>query len=1075
MTIDIQSGPVPSAGADGAGEPERRAPLSFGQEQLWFLDQLAPGETTYNILLAWRLHGSLDTAVLGRCVDLAVGRHAALRAVIRAQDGTPFQLIGPPRRDILEHVDLSALPAAEREQALDAALREQGALPYDLENGPNYRFLLFRLADDEYVLCEGFHHIVTDGWSSALLNNEITAAYRALAEGREPVLASPGTHYAAFAEGQRERLRDEALEEELGFWQERLVRLPTLELPTDRPRPPGGNHRGDSVIRDLPPKLRQSVQDLADRQGVSLFMVLAAAFNVVLSRYTGQEDFAVGVPMLGRPEPELEEVVGLFINMVVLRADLSGDPSFTELLERTADANMELYEHQEVPFNLVVDRVQPVRDPSRNPLFQVSVQVLGGSTSGDNLEFPGVVAEYVLLPSVKARFDIALNFVDTGERLTAAVEYSAELFDRWRIEALLGHVESVLAAAAADPGLRVSQLPLLTGDERAELLAVGRGEVVAYSQDPLHVTVAKAAAATPGATALVCKGAELTYAEFDRRADRLARYLRGRGLRAGQVVAVVIDRDLDAYVALLGILKAGGAFAVLDPKHPAARLDFMIRDTAAPLVITRAAFTDRLPDPAGWSPVLLDAEWPAIEAVPAGEPLEEWSTADSLAYVLYTSGSTGSPKGVMIKHRAVAFFAEAYRRTFDFGPHDRLLQLPSLTFDMSQGEMWTAFLVGACVVAVAPDEALSPEALAALMREQRVTYAGLPPAMLSVIDADPYPALKYVMGGAEVLPPELVNKWNLPGRKFVNLYGPTEAAIACTEYVCEHVEWRSSPPIGRPEVNRQVYVVDRSDNLVPRGVAGELLIGGEPGGLAEGYLNQPELTAQKFVADPFHPGRLVYRSGDLVRWDQNLQIDFIGRVDNQVKLRGLRIELGEIESALAAHPAVARAVVLMRPDRQGDNRLIGYVTAAEGAVPDPAALQAHLGEALPEYMVPTAWVVLDEFPLGVSGWKIDRKALPDPVEDADADGGYVAPRTPTQEKVALIFAEVLARPRVGAQDGFFQIGGNSLQAMRAVSRINKGFGIKISIRLLYGSATVAAIGAAIDEKLGAKGEGKAGG
>ena len=1068
MTVDIHPHPV---GAEPAAQGER-APLSFAQEQLWFLDQLAPGETTYNILLAWRLRGELNVGILRRCLDLIVERHDVLRAVIAAQDGAPYQLIRPVEATgpALTVVDLTSAPEAEREQALQEALRGQIAAPFDLEHGPLYRFVLFQLAADEYVLCQGFHHVVTDGWSSAVMNAEISSAYRALLGGDEPVFADVESDYPDYARRQRERLQGEALEEELRFWEQRLERLPTLELPTDRPRPPAGNHRGDSVIRTFPAGLRQTAQALADEHGASLFMVLAAAFNVVLGRYTGQEDIPVGVPMLGRPEPELEDVVGLFINMTVLRCDLSGDPSFADLLERTADANLDLYEHQEVPFNLVVDRVAPTRDPSRNPLFQVAVQVLGGSTSGDNLFLPGVTAEYVLLPSVKARFDIALNFIDNGDLLKASVEYSADLFDRWRIEALLGHVETVLLAAAADPSLRISQLPLLTDAERAELLEVGRGELAPYSEDLLHATVAKAAAERPDAVALVCKGNELTYAEFDRRADRLARHLRTRGLKAGQVVAMVIDRDLDAYVALLGILKAGGTFAVLDPKHPASRLDFMLRDTAAPLVVTRTAFVDRLPESSGWKTVLLDADWPAIEAEPADAPLEEWAVRESLAYILYTSGSTGTPKGVMIAHQAVSFFAEAYRRTFDFGPGDRLLQLPSLTFDMSQGEIWTAFLAGATVVAVSPEEALSPEALTALMREQRVSYAGLPPAMLSVIEPEPYPALKYVMGGAEVLPPELVNKWNLPGRRFVNLYGPTEAAIACTEYECEHVEWRSSPPIGRPEVNRQVYVVDRWNNLVPRGVAGELLIGGEPGGLAQGYLNQPELTAEKFAADPFHPGRTVYRSGDLVRWDANLQLDFIGRVDHQVKLRGLRIELGEIESALVAHSDVARAVVLMRPDRQGDNRLIGYVTGADGAAPEPAALAAHLAAQLPEYMVPTAWVVLEEFPLS-SGWKIDRKALPDPVEDEGGDGGYVAPGTATETKVAQIFAEVLAKPRVGAQDGFFQIGGNSLQAMRAVSRINKGFGIKISIRLLYGSATVTAISAAIDERLAGQDEG----
>jgi amino acid adenylation domain-containing protein len=1041
--------------------------LSFAQEQLWFLDQLAPGETTYNILMVWRLHGPLRVELLRRCLELVVARHESLRVTIRNDEGTPYQVVSPPSDVPLPVIDLQELPEQERERRVQAEIDAQLGEPYDLEAGPLCRFRLLQLAEQEFVFCQGFHHIITDGWSSAVMNAELSTAYRSLYSGTEPVFSEAELDYTEFAESQRDRLQGEVLAEELEYWQQRLADLPVMELPTDRPRPIGGTHRGETLIKDFPDDLRGIVQKLAEDNGASMFMVFAAAYNLVLSRYSGLEDIPIGVPMLGRPEPELEAVVGLFINMVVLRSDLSGDPSFAELIERTADLNLDLYEHQEVPFYQVVDAVAPVRDPDRNPLFQVGMQLLTESNSGESLSFPEVVSDFVPLASLGSRFDIAMNIIDTGSTLRAAAEYASDLFDSWRIEAMLGHMEAVLRTAGANPDLPLSQIPIVAGDEAERLLAVGRGEVVGYHDQPLHVAVAEVARRQPDATAVVCNGVELSYAEFDRRADLLARHLRSRGLRHGQVVAVVIDRDLDAYVTMLGILKAGGTFAMLDPKHPANRLAFMLEDTAAPLVITRTGMLDRLPEPTGWQTVLIDADWPAIEATPTGEPLEEWATADSLAYILYTSGSTGQPKGVMIAHRAVSFFCEGYRRTFDFGPQDRLLQLPSLSFDMSQGELWTAFLNGATVVAVSPEEAASPEGLAALMREQRVSYAGLPPAMQSVIEADAYPNLKYVMGGAEVLPPELVNKWNLPGRRYVNLYGPTEAAIACTEYECPHIDWQVSPPIGRPHVNRQVYVVDRSLNLVPRGVPGELLIGGEPGGLAQGYLNQPELTDAKFIADPFHPGRLVYRSGDLVRWNSELQIEFLGRVDNQIKLRGLRIELGEIEAALTSHPDVGRSVVLVRPDQNGEKRLIGYVVPAADRAPVPEELRNHLASSLPEYMIPTAWVVLEEFPL-IAGWKINRNALPDPVEAEASEDGYVPPRTPTEQAVADIFAEVLSLPRVGSEDSFFEVGGNSLQAMRAVSRINKGFGIKISIRTLYGNATVHAVSVAVEEKVSSK-------
>jgi amino acid adenylation domain-containing protein len=1044
-------------------------PLSFGQEQLWFLDQLTPGETTYTILLASRLRGPLDLGVLQRSLTLVVGRHEALRMTFHAADGTAFQVASPPAQVGLEIVDRTGLSPQAQQEAVEESIRELSNLSFDLQEGPLYRYRVLKLAEDDHVFMQNLHHIVTDGWSSGLVNAELAVAYRALLEGAEPDFGRPGSKYTEFARSQREQMQGRILEEGLEFWARKLADLPNLELPTDRPRPVAPRRGATSVLREFPDELAARAREFAQEHGVSLFMVLAAALNMVLSRYTGQEDIPIGVPMLGRPEEDLEDVVGLFVNMVVLRSDLSGDPSFAELIGRTMDSNMDLYEHQEVPFNLIVDRVQPVRTPGRNPLFQISMQVLGAANSGGGVDLAGTAGEPIALAATGSRFDMAIDFAETDGGLRVSVEYSKDLFDEWRITALLDHVQTVLTAAIGDPALRLSQLPILTEAERTELLAVGKGELAEYDQDPLHVGLAKFAVSTPDAVAAVCRGVELSYAELDRRADRLARYLRSLGLTHGQVVAVVIDRDLDAYVAMVGVLKAGGAFAMMDPKVPTARLDFMIRDTAAPVVLTRSSLAGVLPESAGWATVLLDADWDKAEAMPADQPLEEWTTRESLAYVLYTSGSTGTPKGVMIEHRSVSFFCEDYRRTFDFGPRDRLLQLPALNFDMSQGEIWTALLVGGTIVAVSPEDAQSPEALSALLRDQGVTYAGLPPAMQSVMEPEPYPALKYVMGGAEVLPPALVNKWNLPGRRYLNLYGPTECAIGQTTYEVEHIEWKTPPPIGRPQLNRQVYIVDKWNNLVPKGVNGELLIGGEEGGLARGYLNQPELTAQKFVTDPFNPDSMVYRSGDLVRWSEAGQIEFLGRIDNQVKLRGLRIELGEVETALQAHPGVLRAVVLMRPDRQGENRLVGYFTSV-AEPPETDALRKHLEESLPEYMVPTAWVALEKFPMNNDGWKINRNALPEPA-DQDGDRDFIAPRTETETQVARCFADVLSQPQVSAEDGFFDIGGNSLQALRVVSRINKAFKIRISVRLLYGNATISGISTIIDDMLAARANG----
>jgi amino acid adenylation domain-containing protein len=699
------------------------------------------------------------------------------------------------------------------------------------------------------------------------------------------------------------------------------------------------------------------------------------------------------------------------------------------------------------------------------------VQVLGDDTTGGDFTLAGIESRQLELGTARAMFDLVINFWEGAHSLRVDIGYTVDIFDEWRMRALCEHIATVLRAAVENPQLRLSEIPMLPETERERVLAAGRGELVELSNEPVHVFVAEAAARYPDHIAAVCRGRELTYRELDRRAGALARHLRQLGVEHEQIVAIAMDRDLDALVAMLGVLKAGAAFTVLDPSHPAKRLDYMLRDTATPLVITRSRHVERLPAAAGWHTVLLDTEWPAIEAAgsgpDAGEPLPEWASGSSLAYVLYTSGSTGQPKGVLIDHRALLCFLEAYKLTFDFTPESRLLQLPALTFDMSMGEIFLALVIGATLVQVSPEEGQSPDALSALMREQRVNYASLPPAILSVLEPEPYPDLVWIMSGADAVPAEMVNKWNLPGRRFVDLYGPTEAAIACTEYVCEGTDWRTPPPIGHPELNRIMYVVDRWGNLAPVGVPGELLIGGDEG-LARGYLNQPELTAEKFIADPFRTRGRVYRSGDLVRWRPDLELDFLGRIDHQVKLRGLRIELGEIEAALLAHPQVRMAVVLLRPDQRGEKRLIGYYTAASDPAPSIAELRRHLGEELPEYMVPTAWVHLEEFPL-TAARKIERSALPEPGDGgADEEDTYVAPQTPTETRVTEIIGEVLSLPRVGAVDNFFDLGGNSLQAMRVVSRINKAFGVKVNIRTLYGTSTVSAISSKIDGMVAAK-------
>ncbi|QFU89283.1 non-ribosomal peptide synthetase [Amycolatopsis sp. YIM 10] len=1037
-----------------------RLPLSFGQEQLWFLDQLAPGRSTYNTAANHRLTGELRPDLLRTALSEIVRRHESLRCTVHVDDGAPYLLAAPPSEVDLEVIDLSGLDPGTREAKANELLAERVDTPFDLTAGPLYRYTLIRLAPEEHILSQRFHHIITDGWSNGLMNAELATIYAALAKGEDPALEPPSLRYADFAARQRDLQTSGELEAQLEYWEQRLAGLPALDLPADRSRPAEQSFVGGSLSVTLSGEVLPAARNLVKERGISMFMLLSAATAALLTRYTGQEDIPIGIATLGRTDPDFEELVGFFTNMVVLRADTSGDPVFGELLDQVADHVMDAYDNQDAPFELVVDRVQPTRDLGRNPLFVVGLQLIDGRLSATDFDLPDLRAEPVGLANPVSRFDLAMNFVELSDRLELVIEYSADLFDRWRIEALAAHLEHLLAGACADPDRPLSQLPLLAGPERAELLDAGRGEFLDYGPEPVHAVVAAKAAEQPDHPAAVYLGEVLTYGELDRRAEALARYLRDGRIHPGQIVAVAMERDLNALVTFLGVLKAGVAYVALDPANPPNRLDYMLRDTATPLVLTQSRVRERIPGSGPWQVVEVDGAWAEIAAVER-QPMPEWADRDSLAYVLYTSGSTGRPKGVLIEHRALMSFAESYRRVFGLVPEDRMLQLAALSFDMSHGEIFAGLCAGSTIVLVDQEAGSAPDVLAQLMRDQRTTYACMSPAMLSLVEAGPYPDLRKIMMGAEAIPAELVNKWNTDGRRLINVYGPTEAAVGCTAYECPPGHCEAAPPIGAPFPDRRMYIVDKYGELVPRGVPGELLIGG-PEGLARGYLNQPELTAAAFTEDPFHPGGRVYRTGDLVRWNHDLRLEFVGRVDNQVKLHGLRIELEEIEAALLASPEVGTAAVALRPDRRGSPRLVGYVTPADGREPAPAELKVHLLDRLPEYMVPTAWVVLERMPL-TAARKVDRGALPDPEPDAAEE--FLAPQTPTEQTVAEVFTEVLGEQRIGAASSFFENGGNSLEALRLVSRLNRAFGIKFKLRRLFGNPTVRGIAAVIDEQL----------
>jgi len=1051
-------------------EDSSRAPLAFTQEQLWFLDQLNPGRSTYNIAVVMRLRGTLDQAAAERAVSALVERHEPMRTRLAVEDGQPLQVIEPAGDFHLPKEDWSARPEGEREQALREWLAAEADHPFDLSRDLMFRSSLLRLAPEDHVLALTFHHSCFDGVSAGVVADELRQLYDLAVAGKPVELPESVLQFGDYAAWQQEQHRNGELERHVQYWEQKLKSAPQLELPSDRPRPEVASNRGDRMNYAVPVEVLEQFRDLARRRGVTLFAALLAATKVVLSRWSGQDDIVIGTTSPNRRIPQLERLVGCLINMIVLRTDLSGNPTFAELLGRTMTTLSESWDHETAPFEKVVERLGVPKDTSRNPIFQFGIDLQNESVRGFQLS--GCEVEFLSVNPQTSRFDVAINTYEGPSGLVFQCEYATDLFDRSRIERFFQQMELVIRAAIADDSLRVSELPLIGEAERRRMMDEwGRGPDAEQSRAPVHVQISERAASDPDGVAARLDGAELTYGDLERRAGLLARRLRELGVGREDVVAVALERGADLLVAFLGVLKAGGAFVMLDSGHPHRRLRFLLEDTQAKAVLTSSEVAPRLPEPDGWVRLSADVEG---EWLPADRDasLDELADEHSLAYVLYTSGSTGQPKGVLVEHHALTTFILWLGGEFGFGPGDRFAQHMALIFDFAIGEIFTAMATGATLAFVPEAVRVDPAAFGELLERERITYMGGPPAVLGSIEAGDLPHLRVLIAGGEALPGEVVNRWRREGRRFINGYGPTEAAVGCVFYDCAGRAWRGQPPIGRPMPRRYGYILDRFGQLCPVGVPGELVIGGIDGaGLARGYLNQPELTAERFLDDPFRAGGRYYRTGDLAVWSEEGQIEFLGRIDAQVKLNGLRIELEEIESVLQAHPDVAAAAVTVQGETA--KQLVGYVVSGNGEL-DPTALRSFLSEELPHYMIPSRFVQLDQLPLTTVG-KIDRAALAgatDQEEEAEAEVEYVAPATEAEREVAAVFAEVLERDRVGAQDSFFALGGSSLQAAKAVLRLRQVLEVEFPLRLLYANPTVAAFAAAVQApELQADGDG----
>ena len=1045
------------------------AQLSFAQQRLWFLHQLEPNLSAYNFLLAARLEGELDLAALRAAFRHLVGRHETLRTTFALRGGEPRQLIAPALDLPLPCHDLRDLPAPERERAAQARLRAELARPFDLAAGPLLRAEVLRLGEREHLAVVALHHIICDGWSLGVLLRELGEAYAAAAGGVAWEGGELGVQYGDYAEWQRGWLRGEELERQLGYWRGRLGGMRAVEVRGDRARPPAQSFRGAYHSFELPADLSGALRELSKRQNVTLFMTLLAAFQTLLYRYTGQEDIVVSSGISDRSHPETEALIGCFINILLLRSDLSGEPSFLELLGRVREVALEAYAHQDLPFELLVEALRPERDLSYNPLTQVMFVL--HNTPFEVIKFKDLTLSPVTVERNAAQLDLNLQIWERADKLTGILEYDTDLFDATTISRLIEHFRILLEGIVAEPRRRLWELPLLTRAEQ-EWLLVRLNETQAEFPEHscLHQLFEAQAEQNPQAVAVIYEDTSLTYGELNRRANQLAHHLRALGVGPDAHVGIFMERSPEMVVGLLAVLKAGGAYVPLDPAYPKERLAFMLRDAQVSVLLTQSHLTGRLPEQRA-ELVLLDADRPVC-ARHSEENLNSGVMPENLAYVIYTSGSTGVPKAAMLDHRGrVNNFCD-FNRRYRIGPEDRLIALSSPSFDMTAYDVFGTLMSGGAIVLPRASAQLEPSHGAELMRRHGVSVWHSAPALLELLvqhlggrpEAAPG-SLRLALLGGDWIPLSLPGRLKalIAGIQVVGMGGATEVSMDSTIYDIQSQDpgWKSIP-YGKPMANQTCYVLDAHLQPVPVGVPGELHLGGV--GLAWGYLHQPALSAEKFIPHPFsvRPGARLYRTGDLARYLPDGNLELLGRIDHQVKLRGFRIELGEVAAALRQHPVIKEAIATIREDEAGNRFLVAYAVPGQEPAPRPSELRGFLKKALPDYMVPAFVVILEHIPLTPNG-KVDRRSLPAPdTSRREVEAAFVAPRTPVEEVVAGIWADVLGREQVGVHDNFFDIGGHSLLATQVVSRLRESFYMELLLRHIFESPTVSQLARQIE-------------
>jgi amino acid adenylation domain-containing protein/non-ribosomal peptide synthase protein (TIGR01720 family) len=1045
-------------------------PLSFAQQRLWFFDQFEAGKSFYNLPGAIRLKGKLNVAVLEQTFNEIVNRHEALRSTFTEVQGQPIQVIAPPvSRLRLPVIDLRELPQSDREAAVKQLSAKEAQQPFDLELGPLLRTSLLQLSEEEYILLLTMHHIVSDGWSIGVLAQELATIYEALSAGNQPQLPELPVQYADFAIWQRNWLCGEVLQTQLAYWKQQLEGAPPLlELPADRPRPPIQTSEGATQSLLLSQELTAALKNLSQREDVTLFMTLLAAFKALLYRYTGRTDLLVGSPIANRNRAEIEGLIGVFVNTLVLRTDVSGDPTFRELLQRLREVTLGAYAHQDLPFEKLVEELQPERSLSYNPVFQVMFQLRNNPMPP--LDLPGLTLSMLEVETNTTQCDLSLDLEEVGERLQASVEYSTDLFDRATITRMLGHLQTLLEGIVANPEQRLWSLPLLTAAEKQQLLQ-WNNTFAQYPQDKcIHQLFEEAVSLSPDAVAVVFEGEELSYRELNARANQLARHLRSLGVEPEVLVGICVERSPLMVIGLLGVLKAGGAYVPLDPNYPKERLAFMLEDSSVQVLLAPEKLLEKLP-PHSARVVCLDSGWEEIAFYSSENP-RSGVKPENLAYVIYTSGSTGKPKGVLIEHRSLVNYTTAAIAEYGIEKRDRVLQFASISFDASAEEIYPCLTSGATLVLRTDSMLDSAGVFLEKCRTWNLTVLSLPTAywheLTALLSQETWvlaPSLRLTIIGGEKALPERLKTWiERVGQqvRLVNTYGPTEATVVGT--ICELSAADATLrelPIGRPIGNVQTYILDCNGQPVPTGIPGELHVGGA--GLARGYLNRPDLTAEKFIPSPFSnkPGSRLYKTGDLTRYRPDGNIEYVGRIDNQVKIRGFRIELAEIEAVLSQHPAVRESAVLVWFEANARKRLVAYVVPdarEQNSSLSSSELRQFLQERLPEYMVPSAFVLRSKLPLTPNG-KLDRKALPAPDRDRpELEEAFATPSTAIEKILAEIWAQVLGLEQVGIDDNFFELGGDSILSIQVISKANQA-GLWLTPKQLFQHQTIAQLAA----------------